>query len=357
MRDSSLPRIPDVATIQSRLDAIFPEGTGNRGYLTREMAAKTIFTMLYVDAIEGHGWLRPNQVTRMSDGAAELREDGERRRWTEASLLRHGEIAGRWYADNTREPIRDETLRYGLLTVGAVIERQGLKTTASTPRWALARDFADLFVCAEEEFPDRLQEWRARHLTTGAIARLAAVQEGIAGGRAGEIVVTLPNRRTRILAPGESSVISRAVVEVFAPRFLKQPGVVWLSESSRRDEAADLRLANVVKLDISESRILPDIILVDLAAAAPRFVFVEVVSTDGPINEQRRADLTAILESGGHLATDAAFVTAFLDRSAAAFRRLASHIAWNSFAWFASEPERIILFRDLRHNGAKLFDL
>jgi hypothetical protein len=147
------------------------------------------------------------------------------------------------------------------------------------------------------------------------------------------------------------------VIEVFAPRFLKQPGVVWLSESSRRDEAADLRLANAVKLDISEARILPDIILVDLAAAAPRFVFVEVVSTDGPINEKRKADLTAILESGGHVAKDAAFVTAFLDRGAAVFRRLASHIAWNSFAWFVSEPERMVLFRDFRHDATKLFDL
>ena len=115
----------------------------------------------------------------------------------------------------------------------------------------------------------------------------------------------------------------------------------------------------LVRLDISESRILPDIILVDLASSgsAARFVFVEVVSSDGPINEQRKADLTALLEKGGHSATDAAFVTAFLDREQAVFRRLASAIAWNSFVWFASEPERIILFRDLQMDTRRLFDL
>ena len=36
-----------VAVIHERLQQVFPEGTGNRNYLTREMAAKTVFVMLY----------------------------------------------------------------------------------------------------------------------------------------------------------------------------------------------------------------------------------------------------------------------------------------------------------------------
>ena len=34
-----------------------------------------------------------------------------------------GNIKGRWYAVNTRDPTRDETLREGLVRLGAVIER------------------------------------------------------------------------------------------------------------------------------------------------------------------------------------------------------------------------------------------
>lgn len=357
MRDAELPEIPDLDTVKRRVESIFPAGIDNHGYVTREMASKTIFVMLYTDAIEGHGWLRPNQITRMTDVAADARGEDDRRNWTKASLLARGDIPGRWYADNTREPIRDETLRYGLLAFGAVVEREGLKTTASTPRWALAADFAELFLCSEEEFPARVTEWRANHLTPAALARLAAVQAGIAGGKEGEILVTLPNLRTRVLAPGESSIIAKAVVEEFAPRFLERPGVVWLSESSRKDEGADLRLAKLVKLDLSESRILPDVILVDLAEGRSQFVFVEVVSTDGPINEQRKTDLTKLLEQGGHSLADAAFVTAFLDRGQASFRRLSSHIAWDSYVWFAAEPEKMIHFRDLEHETRKLFHL
>jgi hypothetical protein len=357
VRETELPEIPGLDTVKHRVESIFPEGIDNYGYVTREMASKTIFVMLYADAIEGHGWVRPNQITRMTDAVASQRSEEARREWTSESLRARGDIPGRWYADNTREPIRDETLRYGLLSFGAVVEREGLKTTASTPRWALAVDFAELFLCAEEVFPERVASWRQNHLTPAALARLAAVQAGITGSREGEILVTLPNRRTRVLAPGESSIITRAVVEDFAPRYLQEPGVVWLSESSRKDEAADLRLARLVKLDISEGRILPDVVLVDLAAQRPRFVFVEVVSTDGPINEQRKSDLLRLLEQGGHSAEDAAFVTAFLDRGQAAFRRLSSHIAWNTYVWFAAEPDKMILFRDLEHDTRKLFEL
>lgn len=357
MRDTDLPEIPDLDTVKHRVGIIFPAGIDNYGYVTREMASKTIFVMLYTDAIEGYGWLRPNQITRMTDVAASHRGEEDRRAWTKASLKARGEIPGRWYADNTREPIRDETLRYGLLAFGAVIEREGLKTTASTPRWALAEDFAELFVCSEEEFTRQVEAWRRNHLTQSALTRLAAVQAGIAGAKEGEILVTLPNRRTRLLAPGESSVITKAVVEQFAPRFLQQPGVVWLSESSRKDESADILLAKVVKLDLSESRILPDVILVDLAEGRSRFVFVEVVSTDGPINEQRKADLTRLLEQGGHSIEEAVFVTAFLDRGQSVFRRLSSHIAWDSYVWFAAEPEKLILFRDLQSDARKLFEL
>ena len=41
-----LPTLIGVKSIQTVLPGIFPEGTPHRGYVVREMAAKTIFTML-----------------------------------------------------------------------------------------------------------------------------------------------------------------------------------------------------------------------------------------------------------------------------------------------------------------------
>ena len=142
-----LPPLLPVSDIHERLQAIFPDGTANRNYVTREIAAKTVFVMLYVGAVEDAGcWLRPDQVTRMTDAQAALTKDENREVWLAESMRpTAGNIEGRWYAVNTREPIRDETLREGLVRMGAVKEREGLPTTSPRPRYALALEFASLF--------------------------------------------------------------------------------------------------------------------------------------------------------------------------------------------------------------------
>jgi hypothetical protein len=354
-----LPPLPTLEVILRRLPVIFPEGTDQRAHLTREMAAKTIFVLSYVGAVEGTDkWLRPNQVTRMSDRQAARTDDVARLSWAAASLSKEGGAdPDRWYATDTREPIRDETLRNSLRPIGAVVERQGLAKTSSTPRWALAADFADLFTCRDEDFPALLEEWRARHLTPAARARIAIVQRGIVGSGADRVLVTFPNGATRSLSPGTSSEIAKAVIESFAPRFLHNPGVLWVSETSRKDEAADMELANHVHLPISPNELLPDIILVDLGSDVPRFVFVELVSSDGPMTEERRERFLGILQQGGHDPSHAAFMTAFLDRSSGIYRKMASQFAWNSVVWFASEPEKLVLHLDTEVRPARLFDL
>ncbi|MBI2497943.1 MAG: hypothetical protein HYV75_08565, partial [Opitutae bacterium] len=66
--DFPLPELVPVARIEHFLPRIFPEGTAHRNYVIRQMAAKTIFTMLYTGAIDGRArWFRPAQVTLMSD--------------------------------------------------------------------------------------------------------------------------------------------------------------------------------------------------------------------------------------------------------------------------------------------------
>ncbi len=47
-----------------------------------------------------------------------------------------------WYLENSREQIRDETIRQGFITNNAAFERPGVPTTSSKPRYALRADFA-----------------------------------------------------------------------------------------------------------------------------------------------------------------------------------------------------------------------
>ena len=224
-----LPPLLPVPDIHGRLQTIFPTGTANRNYVTREIAAKTAFVMLYIGAIEGaNRWLRPDQVTRMTDAQAVLAEDVSRQAWLAESMRpAAGNIEGRWYAANTREPIRDETLRAGFVRMGAVKEREGLPTTSPRPRYALAEEFACLFdpSLTGRALQTAIEEWQSANLSAGALARVAIMRRG-AVARQGRVLVTFPSGETRHLEPGPSSVISKAVVEDFVPRFLEKPGVI-----------------------------------------------------------------------------------------------------------------------------------
>jgi len=261
---TELPPLLPVAEIQERLLEIFPEGTPNRGYCTREIAAKTVFVMLYVGAVEDRGWLRPDQVTRMTDAQARLSDDASRLAWTKQSLSKKGhDITGRWYAVNSREPIRDETLRDGLVRTGAAVVRTDLPTTSAAPRYALRASFAGLFAPSlkSDGLREAIAKWQSENLSAGALARIQLVGKGAIASTGG-VMVTFPNGQTRRLALGPSSVISKAVIEEFSRRFLGQPGVIFLSESGNKVLKRDDVLANAIGLKIPADKYLPDILLV-----------------------------------------------------------------------------------------------
>ena len=339
----SLPPLLPVADIHARLQRIFPDGTPHRNNCTWEIAAKTVFVLLYVGAIEGTGvWLRPDQVTRMTDDQALKENDADRMAWRDASLGSQGDLVGRWYAANTRESIRDDTLRMGLIANGAIIERQGLATTSPAPRYALQGGFAALFTPTLQDgaLGTAIEAWQTTHLNSAALARITLLRRGAAGGE--PVLVRFPNDETRRLAPGPSSILSKAVIEEFAPRFLKQPALLWLSESATKVVERDDTLAKSIGLVIRADKNLPDIILADVGQTQPRLVFVEVVATDGPVTAIRKAALMAIAAATGFPMERISFVTAFADRADGAFKKSVDALAWGAYAWFMSEPERLL---------------
>lgn len=347
-----LPALSTWQQIHSRLPLIFPAGMANREHSIWEIAAKTIYVMLYVGAIEGADrWMRPDQVTRMTDAQAGRETDADRLGWSIESMRPgKGEIPGRWYAVNSRESIRDDTIRYALIQNGAVIEKPGLPTTSPAPRYALQADFAALLSPALDDatFRAKADAWRGKYLNAGALARIAIVRKGAVASQE-RVLVTFPNGETRRMLPGQSADISKAVIEVFAPKFLKEPGVIALSESGNKVVARDDELAKAVGLTIPADKNLPDIVLVDLGPAHPLLIFVEVVWSDGPINDARKTALLAIAKNAGFSSQNVVFLTAYLDRGSAPFKRTVSSLAWGSYAWFASEPDKLITFSDTPH--------
>ncbi len=191
----TLPPYVSRELVAARLPAIFPEGIENRTYCIRHLAASTVFAALYIGAVEGYdGVLGPVHVYRMTEEQAALWSDESRLAYVE-TIRRKQQVAGkRWYADNTREPIRDESLRDGLVAVGAVIRRE-LATTSGLPRYLLKADFAGLFDPALEgaSLAAAIATYQRKHLSKTALARVSIVLAGAVTSGAG-VTVTVPER-------------------------------------------------------------------------------------------------------------------------------------------------------------------
>ena len=357
---SDLPPYASRELVAQRLPLIFPEGTPNRNYCIRELAASTVFAAIYIGAIEGASvYLGPVHVYRMTIEQAAKSEAEERRTYAATIVKKKVHVPGvRWYADNTREPIRDETLRDGLVAIGAVLRREDLPTTSGLPRYALKADFAALFDpdLDEAALGEAITAFQAKHLSRSALARVNIMLSGAAGKTSG-VLVTFPNGETRQLAPGPSSIISQAVIEVFAHAFLAKPAVIWLSESGNKVVVRDDAIANAIGLRIDASANLPDLILADLEPTDPLIVFVEVVASDGAITSRRQAAIFALTDAAGFKRAQIAFVTAYQDREAAGFKKTVAQLAWGSFAWFVSEPDKLVILQDGTAGAGRLSDL
>lgn len=344
--------VPSIEEIQKRLKEIFPREIDVNGYIIREMGAKTVYTMLYCFCINGNEWIRPATITYMTDEQAAIQDPKDRKQWLEMSQGNKAprDIPGRWYKPNTREPIRDETLRE-MVRLNAVIERSGLATTSPLPRYSLQSEFAALFnpELQDKSLGDAINKWQTDFLSATALARIA-LSRRLVSSQSDGVLVHLPNGETRKLASGPSSELAKAVVEQFTKNFMKDPAVVLMSESARKLLLKDDDLCRAIGFNVDVTSVLPDLILADLGEKQPIIVFVECVASDGPVNDRRKQELIDMARAANYQETDCAYVTVFKDRVDLSSRKLVPSVAWGTFIWYASEPDEIIF---LRKGGAE----
>lgn len=345
----SLPPLLAIEEIHSRLKSIFPPGLDVRPNLVREMAAKTIYVFLYGGMVESTDrLLRPSHVYFFTADQAGLKSDEKRLLWLKNSRKPGFRPAGlRWYADTTREPIRDETIRYGLHSIGAVGKVPGFATTSSLPIYFLKADFAALFNpgLTGAALDAAMDQWRTKHLTAAARARMALLTASPAG-EGNEVKVSCPDGSVTQMGPGLSSLVSKAVIESFAKKFMAHPQLIWLSESGAKVRHQDAKIAAALGLNIDAATVLPDIILANVGVSGEDtyLVFVEVVATDGAMTDERKSKLVAYVNASGFPLDQCYFGTAFEDREHSAFRKLMPQLGEGTFAWFRAEPDRLLAF-------------
>jgi len=328
-----------------------------RRSLIRDSAAAAIWVFLYAQAVDGvtENRVRPNMVTTMGDSQAALVTIAERDDWYRRALARRlGVPVDRWYGENTRESIRDETIN-GMVACGAILE-DSLPPASSRPRYRLASHYAELFnpALTGDELNQSIRGWRETYLSPAARTRIGILRDmSLAQG---QVSIELPSGGTRIIPAGPSAQLAKATVERMLPRFFHQPIVLALAEGRARTHYEDARRLRDLGLELNP-RLMPDLLAADLAAG-PRgdqllLVAVELVATSGEMNPTRLAQIANWLQDRDHGKTALVAGTVFLHRRDSAALRLGPNVAWGTFIWYAAEPQFVTL-RIANPHGAAL---
>lgn len=301
-------------------------------------------------------YARPSTVLWMNEDLLKIDDDERRADWYRASqstkkkaqalMAGWGIATEPWYADNSRETLRDD-LFHVLAEYGAMLGAPHLDTTSSKARWILRRDFAELFNpdLVGEYLDLAVDAWIEDHMSTAGrvratLARRRARQSTV-------INVSMPDGTVVSLNPGPSSELLQGVIEGWAPLRLKEPAVLTISESGDKIPEGVQALLNSLGITIQVSDLLPDALLVDLGTDPMEFWIVEVVATDGPIHVRRKEKLQKWAKSQGIAPENLRYLTAFLSRHHQAARKSMPKLAPGTFAWFLDEPENELALRSI----------
>lgn len=340
-----LPALMPVANLQKRLQSIFPAEFPDRAMLTGVLAARVVYVFLYGGFVQGaERYLRPSHIYLFTAEQAGKTSAAERENWGAQSPRSGFRPPGiRWYADNSRESIRDDLMRNKLFRYGIAHKLSGVPVTSSKPVWSLDEAFAALFdqVLHGRELADAIAAWRDSSLDNETLQRMALRAAGIER-QTGDVFVELPDGTRTRMSAGPSSLITKGLIEGFAAKHLAQPAVLWISASDKKAVPHFVELAARVGLHFDLNAALPDVILADLRKPI-RYFLCEVVATDGPMTEGRRADLVALIRSTSSIAESSlVFLTAYEDRGSPALKKNFSQFSIGSYIWFRTEPDLLV---------------
>lgn len=348
-----------------RLELIFPRAAFDP-VLSAPLAGAAAGAMLYVDAVVPDDgdlpadarWVRPTTCLWLSEEAYARGDAVSRDAYYAAAVGANAKanveaLHQQWghqhrplYGDNTRETLRDETFP-AWYEHGALRMRPGIATTSPAPRWAMTAAFADLFdpSLQGDALPAAIDRWQESHMNPGARLRAFTAQQRAQTEHT--VRVELPNGVVRELEPGEASVILKGVIEHWAPARIKDPVVLTISEPGDKVYLADGRMLARLGLQIDQTTLLPDAVIVDIGQEPPEFWVVEAVATDGAITDERKAAL--LHWAAAQRIPDGAcqFLSAFGSRHSPAARRRLKDLAVGTFAWYADEPHHELAWYEL----------
>ncbi|WP_426979959.1 BsuBI/PstI family type II restriction endonuclease (plasmid) [Pseudarthrobacter sp. O4] len=341
---------------KERLELIFPEGF--KTSLSSPMSAATVAGLIWADCVmpdddaeldASLSYARPTTGLWMNAELLTIDDDDKRRAWYKAHIA--GQAAAtalqrewgvdteQWYATNSRESVRKGLYilgrQYGAMSMGV-----GVKTNAGSARWILRRSFAQLFDPAlqGEALRGAINDWT--NTAMDPESRLRAIFARERHSTSTSISVALPSGEIRLLAPDESSLILKGVIEVWAEQRLMQPAVLTISEPGDKKAFVDERRLALAGININVSDLLPDALIVDMGPRPAEYWIIEAVATGGPVDERRKQNFIEWAQTQRIRPEQLRFLNAFISRNDSAAKRHLMDLAVGTYAWYLDEPTR-----------------
>lgn len=146
------------------------------------------------------------------------------------------------------------------------------------------------------------------------------------------------------LSAGDHSLLIKAIVEEFAPRFVCGGTLVYVGDTGDKYGFFDVSLLAKLGVVLDNHGKLPDVVIHD---TKKNWLFlIESVTSHGPVDSKRHTELEELFArcSAGRV-----YVSAFPNRKV--FMKYLESIAWETEVWIASAPSHMVHFNGPRFLG------
>ena len=270
------------------------------------------------------------------------------RKWSQGSNLLIGitpimdwarEHFEKVYAPNTRETFRRQTMHQFVAAGVALYNPDAPQRPVNSPKavyqisphaMALTRTYGS-------------PKWKAS-LRAYLKINQTLVEQYAAARTHDQIPVTVASGRQIKLTPGGHSMLIKAIIEQFAPRFAPGSVVVYVGDTGAKWGYFDKELLRKLGVTVDSHGKMPDVVL--HFTERNWLLLVESVTSHGPVDGKRHGELSKLF-SGSKAGL--VYVTAFPNRQI--MGRYLGEIAWETEVWVADAPSHLIHFNGVRFLG------
>lgn len=246
---------------------------------------------------------------------------------------------GRTYAENTRETIRDDAVKFFVEDGLLLRNPDDPARPTNSGKTAYQIEPTALKLIRKTGSPDWAIEL-ARYLEI----REAIKADIIRKRTLARVPVTLPNGEGVALSPGGQNPLIKAIIEQFCPAFAPAGVVLYIGDTENKFAHLEKNALARLGLNFTASDKMPDVIVHH--TAKNWLLLIEAVTSAGPVDGKRRRELRELFSTSR---AGLVFVTAFATR--VAMRSFITQIAWESEVWIAEDPDHMIHFNGERFLG------